>query len=41
LGQGRDSVKTLLHDNPDLANEIEAKIRAKLVIEAPAVVEAE
>jgi recombination protein RecA len=41
LGQGRDSVKTLLLDNPGLANEIEAKIRAKLVIEAPAVVEAE
>ncbi|MEK7199685.1 MAG: DNA recombination/repair protein RecA, partial [Bacteroidota bacterium] len=30
LGQGRESVKTLLHDNPELANEIEAKIRAKV-----------
>ena len=30
LGQGRDAVKSLLQDNPDLANEIEAKIRAKL-----------
>jgi len=30
LGQGRDSVKTLLRDNPELANEIEAKIRAKI-----------
>jgi recombination protein RecA len=30
LGQGRDSVKSLLHDNPELANEIEAKIRAKV-----------
>jgi recombination protein RecA len=30
LGQGRDSVKQLLLDNPALANEIEAKIRAKL-----------
>ena len=30
LGQGRDAVKQLLLDNPDLANEIEAKIRAKL-----------
>lgn len=29
LGQGRDSVKTLLLDNPGLANEIEAKIKAK------------
>lgn len=30
LGQGRDAVKQLLLDNPDLANEIEGKIRAKL-----------
>jgi recombination protein RecA len=30
LGQGRDSVKSLLRDNPGLANEIEAKIRAKI-----------
>jgi recombination protein RecA len=30
LGQGRDSVKQLFLDNPDLANEIEAKIRAKI-----------
>ena len=30
LGQGRDAVKGLLRDNPDLANEIEAKIRAKI-----------
>ncbi len=30
LGQGRDSVKQLLRDNPELANEIEAKIRAKV-----------
>jgi recombination protein RecA len=28
LGQGRDAVKNLLADNPELANEIEAKIRA-------------
>ena len=26
LGQGRESVKTLLQDNPELASEIEAKI---------------
>jgi recombination protein RecA len=32
LGQGRESVKTLLHDNPELSNEIEAKIRAKLIV---------
>jgi recombination protein RecA len=30
LGQGRDSVRQLLHDNPELASEIEAKIRAKI-----------
>src|SRR5882762_2615974 len=30
LGQGRDAVKQLLQDNPELANEIEAKIRAKI-----------
>ncbi len=30
LGQGREAVKQLLIDNPELANEIEAKIRAKV-----------
>lgn len=30
LGQGRDAVKSLLHDNPDLADELEAKIRAEV-----------
>jgi recombination protein RecA len=30
LGQGRDAVKQLLLDNPELAAEIEAKIKAKL-----------
>jgi recombination protein RecA len=30
LGQGRDTVKQLLIDNPGLANEIEVKIRAKI-----------
>jgi recombination protein RecA len=30
LGQGRDTVKQLLIDNPELANEIEAKIREKI-----------
>ncbi|HSZ84932.1 MAG TPA: recombinase RecA [Puia sp.] len=30
LGQGRDTVKQLLHDNPELANEIELKIREKI-----------
>ena len=31
LGQGRDAVKQILTDNPELANEIEGKIRAKLI----------
>jgi recombination protein RecA len=30
LGQGRDSVKQLMLDNPEMANEIEAKIREKI-----------
>lgn len=30
LGQGRDSVKQLLVDNPELANELEGKVRAKI-----------
>jgi recombination protein RecA len=31
LGQGREAVKQLLQDNPGLATEIEAKIRAKIL----------
>src|SRR6187455_2821923 len=30
LGQGRDAVKQLLNDNPEMANEIEKKIREKI-----------
>jgi recombination protein RecA len=30
LGQGRDAVKQLMSDNPEMANEIEAKIREKI-----------
>lgn len=30
LGQGREAVKQLLLDNPEMANEIEGKIRAKI-----------
>lgn len=30
LGQGREAVKSLLNDNPELAEELEAKIREKL-----------
>jgi recombination protein RecA len=32
LGQGRDAVKVLFYDNPELAEEIEAKIIAKLTV---------
>jgi recombination protein RecA len=35
LGQGRDAVKTLLLDNPELMDELEQKIRDK-VSPAPA-----
>ncbi len=31
IGQGRDSVKQYLKDNPDVTDELEAKIRAKLL----------
>lgn len=34
LGQGRDAVKQLLRDNPDLADEIEGKIKEKLTAAA-------
>jgi recombination protein RecA len=30
LGQGREAVKQLMVDNPEMANEIEAKIREKI-----------
>jgi recombination protein RecA len=30
IGQGRDAVKQMLHDNPELCEEIEAKIREAL-----------
>lgn len=30
LGQGRDAVKALIQDNPELANELEKKIKEKL-----------
>ncbi|HEY8689703.1 MAG TPA: recombinase RecA [Chitinophagaceae bacterium] len=36
LGQGRDSVKQLLIDNPELAAELEGKIRAKIAEAAAA-----
>lgn len=36
LGQGRDSVKDLLADNPELLAEIEAKLKEKILGDAPA-----
>jgi recombination protein RecA len=36
LGQGKENARSFLRDNPDLANEIEAKIKAKL---APATID--
>lgn len=35
VGQGRDNAKQFLRDNPDLADEIELKIREKLGLPAP------
>lgn len=35
LGQGRDAVKALLFDNPDLMDELETKIRAEVTGEDP------
>jgi recombination protein RecA len=35
LGQGRDNAKGFLRDNPDLADEIEAKIRERLGLPSP------
>ena len=32
LGQGRESVKNLLTDNPELAEELENKVRAALSV---------
>jgi recombination protein RecA len=30
LGQGREAVRSLLHDNPELAEELETMIREKI-----------
>jgi len=35
VGQGRENAKVFLHENPDLANEIEAKVRKALGIGGP------
>ncbi len=37
IGQGRDAVKTLLNDNPDLMEEIEGKIREALSSGVPVI----
>ncbi len=34
LGQGREGVKQLLLDNPEMAEEIEKKVKAKLIVVA-------
>jgi recombination protein RecA len=36
LGQGREAVKQLLDDNPELADEIETKVRAAIAEKAKA-----
>jgi recombination protein RecA len=35
IGQGKDNVRAYLKENPDIAHEIEAKIRAKLLPSVP------
>jgi recombination protein RecA len=40
LGQGKENVRTFLRDNPDLADEIEKKIKEKLGIGAQVIEEA-
>ena len=37
IGQGKDNVREFLKQNPDIANEIEVKIRAELFDDAPVV----
>ena len=41
LGQGRDSVKNIIKDNPELMDELEAKIRAKIAGEEEVLEEVE
>ncbi len=36
IGQGKDSVKTFLQNNPDLAEQVEAQVREKLIAGAAA-----
>jgi recombination protein RecA len=39
LGQGRDAVKALIKDNPELMDELEAKVRAKVNHEPDALID--
>jgi len=41
IGQGKDNVREFLKQNPDMANEIDAKLRAKLLVSKQAVAEEE
>jgi len=41
IGQGKDNVREFLKQNPDMANEIDAKLRAKLLESKEAVAEEE
>jgi len=36
IGQGKDSVKTFLQANPDIAEQVEAQVRDKLIAGAAA-----
>jgi len=40
IGQGKDNVRNFLKDNPDIAQDIEQQLRARLLNKAPAPVEA-
>ena len=41
LGQGRDAVKDLIKDNPELMEELEAKIKDKIKVDDSALVDKE
>ena len=41
LGQGKDNVRTLLEENPDMAQEIEAKIKAIMMPQGQSKIDAE
>ncbi|MEN8763416.1 MAG: DNA recombination/repair protein RecA, partial [Thiogranum sp.] len=40
IGQGKDNVRNFLKDNPEIAQDIEQQLRAKLLNKTPAPVEA-